>query len=320
MFMPEGLKFATPAEELEYLRAKVLAAEKRLESAGAASARETVVRESIAEFKKEAGVGAPVVRVAEAEKDAETLLERHQEVELEEMMVLAEKKGIFHALSVMEKLKNWRSEDDFHAFLIDRIIQGLSVAGVKEQGPIYQALHMRLLEIVLPKEVRPGREILVSEKAPILPGNRLPLGALPPGTFIYNIALSSEGKAVLVRSAGSFAEIVAHDGGYATIKLPSGEFRKVKDDAWASIGQVSNEENNLVVIGKAGRSRLMGIRPTVRGSAMNPVDHPYGGGEGRTLRGTRRPKNKWGRGTRGVKTRNPNKYSSKFIISRRTKN
>jgi len=174
--------------------------------------------------------------------------------------------------------------------------------------------------IVLPKEVRPGREILVSEKAPILPGNRLPLGALPPGTFIYNIALSSEGKAVLVRSAGSFAEIVAHDGGYATIKLPSGEFRKVKDDAWASIGQVSNEENNLVVIGKAGRSRLMGIRPTVRGSAMNPVDHPYGGGEGRTLRGTRRPKNKWGRGTRGVKTRNPNKYSSKFIISRRTKN
>src|SRR3989338_6891772 len=174
--------------------------------------------------------------------------------------------------------------------------------------------------IVLPKDVRPGREILISEKAPIFPGNRLPLGVLPPGTLIYNVALAAEGKAVLVRSAGSFAEIVAHDGGYATIKLPSGEVRKIKDNVWASVGQVSNEENNLVVIGKAGRSRLLGIRPTVRGSAMNPVDHPYGGGEGRTMRGTRRPKNKWGKGTRGVKTRNPNKYSSKFIISRRTKN
>ncbi len=173
---------------------------------------------------------------------------------------------------------------------------------------------------LLPKDVRPGREILISREAPILPGNRLPLSELPPGTLIYNISLSSDGKAVLVRSAGSFAEIVAHDGGYATVKLPSGEVRKIKNDSWASIGQVSNEEHNLVVIGKAGRSRHMGIRPTVRGSAMNPVDHPYGGGEGRTLRGTRRPKNKWGKGTRGVKTRNPNKFSSKFIISRRTKN
>lgn len=174
--------------------------------------------------------------------------------------------------------------------------------------------------MVLPKDVRPGREILASAKAPILPGNRLPLGELPPGTFVYNISLSAESKAALVRSAGSFAEVVAHDGGYATLKLPSGEVRKIKDDAWASIGQVSNEEHNLVVIGKAGRSRRMGVRPTVRGSAMNPVDHPYGGGEGRTLRGTRRPKNKWGKGTRGVKTRNPNKFSSRFIISRRTKN
>ena len=173
---------------------------------------------------------------------------------------------------------------------------------------------------LLPKGVCPGREILISREAPILPGNRLPLSELPPGTLIYNISLASEGKAVLVRSAGSFAEIVAHDGGYATVKLPSGEMRKIKNDSWASIGQVSNEEHNLVVIGKAGRSRHMGIRPTVRGSAMNPVDHPYGGGEGRTLRGTRRPKNKWGRGTRGVKTRDRHKSSSKFIISRRTKN
>src|SRR3989344_5632562 len=174
--------------------------------------------------------------------------------------------------------------------------------------------------MVLHKGVGVGQDILISENAKISSGNRLPLAKLPLGTLIYNIALAPEGKAVLVRSAGSFAEIVAHDAGYATVKLPSGEVRKIHELAWASVGQVSNEENNLVVIGKAGRSRWLGIRPTVRGSAMNPVDHPYGGGEGRTMRGTRRPKNKWGKGTRGVKTRNRNKYSSKFIISRRTKN
>ena len=174
--------------------------------------------------------------------------------------------------------------------------------------------------MVLPKNVATGREILVSKQAQILPGNRLPLEKLPLGTFVYNISLSPEGKAALVRSAGSFAEVIAQDEKYATLKLPSGETRKIVKNAWASIGQVSNDEHNLVVIGKAGRSRWMGIRPTVRGSAMNPVDHPYGGGEGRTMRGTRRPKNKWGKGTRGVKTRNPKKYSNKMIISRRTKN
>ena len=174
--------------------------------------------------------------------------------------------------------------------------------------------------MVLPKNIPTGREVLVSERAEILPGNRTLLEKLPPGTFVYNVSLSPEGKAVLVRSAGSFAEVVAQDDDYSTLKLPSGEIRKIMKNAWASIGQVSNDEHNLVVVGKAGRSRWMGIRPTVRGSAMNPVDHPYGGGEGRTLRGTRRPKNKWGRGTRGVKTRNKKKYSSKLIISRRTKN
>lgn len=174
--------------------------------------------------------------------------------------------------------------------------------------------------MVLPDGVRPGREILVGPDAPMLPGNRLPMAKLPVGALIYNISLTSEGKAALVRSAGSFAEVLAHDAGFAQIKLPSGEVRKIPEGAWASLGQVSNIENNLVVIGKAGRSRWMGIRPTVRGSAMNPVDHPYGGGEGRTMRGTRRPKNKWGRGGRGVKTRNPNKYSNNMIVSRRTKN
>lgn len=174
--------------------------------------------------------------------------------------------------------------------------------------------------VVLPKEVKLGREVITSQNAPMLPGNRLPLIKIPVGMLVYNISVSPEGKAVFVRSAGSFGTVLAHDGGYATIKMPSGEIRKILDNCWASIGQVGNEEHNLVTIGKAGRSRWMGIRPTVRGSAMNPVDHPYGGGEGRTMRGTRRPKNMWGKGTRGVKTRNRKKYSAKLIVSRRTKN
>jgi large subunit ribosomal protein L2 len=174
--------------------------------------------------------------------------------------------------------------------------------------------------IVLPKDVKPGKEIIVSEKAPLTPGNRLPLIKIPVGTLIYNISVNPEGKAVFIRSAGSFGTVLAHDSGYTTLKMPSGEVRKVLDRCWASIGKVSNDEHNLILIGKAGRSRWMGIRPTVRGSAMNPVDHPYGGGEGRTMRGTRRPKNLWGKGTRGVKTRNKKKYSAKLIVSRRTKN
>ena len=158
--MPEGIKFSTPQQELQYLRAKVLETERKLENAGAKPVRETVVRESIAEFKKEVGVGTLVAKTAEAEKDAEALLKRHQEVELEDMMALTDKKGIFHALSVVEKLKNWRSEDDFHAYLVEQVIRGLPVAGVKEKGPIYQALHMRLFEIVLPKEVKENEKPL----------------------------------------------------------------------------------------------------------------------------------------------------------------
>ena len=112
--------------------------------------------------------------------------------------------------------------------------------------------------------------------------------------------------------------MVAHDAGYAQIKLPSTEIRKVSDLSWASIGAVGNEEYNLVVIGKAGRSRWMGIRPTVRGTAMNPVDHPHGGGEGKQGRGLRRAKSKWGKPTgKGQKTRTPKKYSNVFIVSRR---
>lgn len=172
--------------------------------------------------------------------------------------------------------------------------------------------------VILPKEVGVGGSFIVSENAPLTPGNRLPLGKIPVGTFVYNIELSPGAGAVLVRSAGSAAEVVAHDAGYAQLKLPSSEVRKVSDLAWASIGTVGNEEYNLVVIGKAGRSRWMGIRPTVRGNAMNPVDHPHGGGEGKQGRGLKRAKTKWGKPSgKGQKTRTPKKYSNVFIVSRR---
>lgn len=172
--------------------------------------------------------------------------------------------------------------------------------------------------VILPKGVGVGASFTVSEKAPVTPGNRLPLGALPVGTFVYNIELSPLAGAVLVRSAGNSAEVVAHDAGYAQIKLPSTEIRKVSDLCWASVGAVGNEEYNLVQLGKAGRSRWLGKRPTVRGTAMNPVDHMHGGGEGRQGRGTRRAKSAWGKPTgKGQKTRKPKKYSNVFIVSRR---
>ena len=172
--------------------------------------------------------------------------------------------------------------------------------------------------VILPKTVGVGSSFLVSEDAPLTAGNRLPIGKIPVGTFVYNIELRPGAGAILVRSAGNFAEVVAHDAGYAQIKLPSTEIRRVSDLAWASIGAVGNEEYNLVVIGKAGRSRWLGIRPTVRGTAMNPVDHPHGGGEGKQGRGLRRAKSMWGKPTgKGQKTRRPKKYSNISIITRR---
>jgi len=172
--------------------------------------------------------------------------------------------------------------------------------------------------ILLPQGVGAGKNLIISETAPLEVGNRLPLKSLGVGTFVYNIELKPNGGAKLVRSAGNFAEIVAKDENYVDLKLPSSEIRRVRETAWASIGTVSNEEKKLMNFGKAGRSRWLGIRPTVRGSAMNPVDHPYGGGEGRSGRGTRRAKSKWGKPTgKGQKTRKPKKYSNRFVISRR---
>ena len=172
---------------------------------------------------------------------------------------------------------------------------------------------------LMPSGIKIGQEIIASEKAQIMPGNRLPLRLIPSGTSVYNVEIEPGKGAQLARAAAGRAEILAHEEKYSQIKMSSGEIRRVNKNSWASVGQVSNEERRFMTIGKAGRVRHMGIRPTVRGSAMNPVDHPYGGGEGRALRGTRRPKNKWGKGTRGVKTRKRHKYSDALILERRKK-
>lgn len=172
--------------------------------------------------------------------------------------------------------------------------------------------------VLLPKGVKVGDICITSETAEQKPGNRLPLKNINIGTFIYNVEVKPQGGAKLARSAGNFVEIIAKDAGYVDIKLPSTEVRKIKDTAWASIGDVSNDENRLVNLGKAGRSRWLGIRPTVRGTAQNPVDHPYGGGEQRQGRGRRRAISVYGKPTgKGQKSRTPKKYSNKWIVSRR---
>ncbi len=171
--------------------------------------------------------------------------------------------------------------------------------------------------VVIPKDIKEGATFIVSEKAPLTPANRLPLKNIPVGTFVYNVEIKVNGGAKISRSAGIFAQVVANAEGYTSLKMPSSEVRKVSENAWACIGTVSNEEHHLVNFGKAGRSRWKGIRPKVRGTAMNPVDHPYGGGEGRQGRGTKRPKTMWGKVTGGRKTRTPKKYSNVFIVSRR---
>ncbi len=172
--------------------------------------------------------------------------------------------------------------------------------------------------VLAPKGLSVGDSFIVAEDAPLKSGNRLPIGKIPVGTFIYNVELRPGAGALLARSAGNYAEVVAHDQGYAQVKLPSTEIRRVSDLCWASVGSVENEEYNLVNLGKAGRSRWLGIRPTVRGTAMNPVDHPHGGGEGRQGRGLRRAKSAWGKPTgKGQKSRTPKKYSNVFIVSRR---
>lgn len=172
--------------------------------------------------------------------------------------------------------------------------------------------------ILAPQDLKVGDRITTFLKAgPISIGNRMPLKYIPQGTLVYNIELRPVQGGKIVRSAGSAAQVLASEGGYVQLKMPSGEQRLVQENNFASIGQVSNIEHMNIVIGKAGRSRHLGIRPTVRASAMNPVDHPYGGGEGSQGRGTKRPKTAHGKVTGGHKTRNKKKKSRKFIIKRR---
>ncbi len=172
--------------------------------------------------------------------------------------------------------------------------------------------------VLAPKSLKAGSTFLVSEKAKIQPGNRLPLANIPVGTFVYNLEIKPGNGSKMVRSAGNYAEVIAQDGIYALVKMPSTEVRKFLGSAWASVGEVSNDEHHLANVGKAGRSRNKGIRPTVRGTAMNPVDHPHGGGEGKSGRGHRRARSLWGKPTgKGHKTRTPKKYSNHLVVSRR---
>jgi len=171
--------------------------------------------------------------------------------------------------------------------------------------------------ILAPLGLKVGDELLASPDAEIQTGNAMPLSRIPPGTSIHNIELNPGAGGKIVRSAGSVAQLMARDGNYAQIKLPSGEVRMVHVNCWATIGQVGNVEHENIVIGKAGRVRHMGWRPHVRGSAMNPVDHPHGGGEGRTT-GGRNPVSPWGWCTKGMKTRS-NKRTQRMIVSSRKK-
>ena len=171
--------------------------------------------------------------------------------------------------------------------------------------------------IIAANGVKAGDELISGPDAPIKPGNCLPLNNIPIGSTVHCIELKPGKGAQLARSAGTSVQLIAREGIYATVRLRSGEMRKVLADCRAVIGEVSNPENNLRSLGKAGASRRRGIRPTVRGVAMNPVDHPHGGGEGKTS-GGRHPVSPWGVPTKGYKTRN-NKRTNKFIIRRRDK-
>ncbi len=171
--------------------------------------------------------------------------------------------------------------------------------------------------ILAPHDLKVGDTVVSGPDSDIKPGNSLPLRAIPLGTIIHNIELKIGKGAQLARSAGTFAQLMSKEGKYSQIKLPSGEVRLILQDCYATIGQVGNLDHENVNIGKAGRSRWLGKRSKVRGVAMNPVDHPHGGGEGRTS-GGRHPVTPWGIPTKGYKTRT-NKSSDRFIIKKRTK-
>jgi large subunit ribosomal protein L2 len=171
--------------------------------------------------------------------------------------------------------------------------------------------------ILAPVGLEVGRKVMSGPESDILVGNALPLKNIPPGTVVHNVELKPGKGGQMVRSAGASAQLVSREGGIALLKLPSGEVRKVLADCMATVGQVGNVEHENVSLGKAGRTRWMGKRPHNRGVTMNPVDHPHGGGEGKTS-GGRHPVTPWGQPTRGFKTRN-NKRTDKWIVTRKAK-
>ncbi len=173
--------------------------------------------------------------------------------------------------------------------------------------------------IIAPDGLKVGDTVVSGANADIKPGNALPLVNIPAGTFIHNIELYPGKGAQLARAAGIMAQLMAKENGFALIRLPSGELRNVPQDCMASIGQVGNIDHENVNIGKAGRKRHMGWRPTVRGSVMNPCDHPHGGGEGKAPIGRPTPVTPWGKPTLGYKTRKKHHRSDKFIVKRRSK-
>jgi large subunit ribosomal protein L2 len=172
--------------------------------------------------------------------------------------------------------------------------------------------------IVAPLELRVGDTVLAGTGAEIRPGNSLPIANIPVGTLVHNIELKVGRGGQLVRAAGAAAQLLAKEGDYAQIRMPSGEVRMVRQECFATIGQVGNVEHSNIKLGKAGRKRHLGIRPTVRGSAMSPRDHPHGGGEGRQPIGMAGPKSPWGKPTLGYKTRR-NKKTDQYIVRRRGK-
>lgn len=171
--------------------------------------------------------------------------------------------------------------------------------------------------IICPQQLNVGQRIVSGPAVDIKVGNAMELKSIPEGTFVHNVELVPGKGGQMARAAGCSAQILGFDGPYATLRLSSGEVRKVRNNCRATIGVVGNEDYNLISIGKAGRSRWMGIRPTVRGSAMNPVDHPHGGGEGRTPIGRKSPMTPWGKKAMGVKTRKHKKASNALIMTRR---